>query len=122
MGAPGYSCPMRAAILREYGTTPDAGDFREPEGGGVVIDVLAAGVNPIDLRTATGALGRGEVPRVVGKEGIGRMADGRRVYFDQPEEPFGAFAERSLVSPDDVFEVPDGVEDAQALCFGIAGL
>ena len=112
---------MRAAILREYGTTPEIGEFPAPAGEGVV-EVTAGGLNPIDLRTATGALGKGEVPRVVGKEGIGRLADGRRVYFDEPVAPYGAFAERSLIDPVAAFDVPDGVEDAHALCYGIAGL
>src|SRR4051812_43510351 len=112
---------MRAAILDEYGGTPRVGDFRDAEGD-TVLDVLAAGLNPIDLRTATGALGRGEVPRVVGKEGIGRTPDGRRVYFDAPHDPFGAFAERVPVNSAEVVDVPDGVEDAHAVCYGIAGL
>jgi NADPH2:quinone reductase len=59
---------------------------------------------------------------VVGKEGIGRLPDGRRVYFDSPVAPFGAMSERALVSPDEVIDVPDGIEDAHALCYGIAGL
>ena len=112
---------MRAAILREYGTAPEFGEFREPEGA-TVVEVAAAGLNPIDLRTATGALGRGEVPHVVGKEGIGRLPDGRRVYFDQPKAPFGAFAQRSSVDPADAVEVPDAIEDGHALCYGVAGL
>ena len=112
---------MRAAVLHEYGSVPEPGEFREPEGA-TVIEVAAAGLNPIDLRTATGVLGRGEVPHVAGKEGIGRMPDGRRVYFDQPVAPFGAFAERSAVAPGEVIEVPDGVDDGHALCYGIAGL
>jgi NADPH:quinone reductase-like Zn-dependent oxidoreductase len=115
---------MRAAILHEYGATPEIGDYPEPRAGDAqaVVEVAAAGLNPIDLRTATGALGRGDVPHVVGKEGIGRLADGRRVYFDSPVAPLGAFAERTLVERDGVVEVPDGVDDAHAVCYGIAGL
>src|SRR3954464_8708182 len=74
--------PMRAAVLHEYGATPVVEDVGEPEGE-LVVDVLAAGLNPIDLRIASGTLAarRPELPSVVGSEGIGRTPDGRRVYF-----------------------------------------
>ena len=46
---------MRAAILHEYGATPEIGDYPEPRAGDgqAVVEVAAAGLNPIDLRTAT---------------------------------------------------------------------
>ena len=106
---------MRAAILREYGRVPEVGDFDDP--AGTVAEVLAAGLNPIDLRLASGELARPPLPAVVGKEGIARL-DGRRVYFDSG----GAFAERVALDPDEVVEVPDSLEDGHAVCFGIAGL
>ncbi|MEA2123758.1 MAG: hypothetical protein QOI80_540, partial [Solirubrobacteraceae bacterium] len=107
---------MRAAVLHEYGATPRVGDFAEPEGD-LVVDVLAAGLNPIDLRIASGTLParRPDLPSVVGSEGIGRTADGRRVYFSG-----AAVAERAAAS--EPLEVPDGVDDAEALAYGVAGL
>jgi NADPH2:quinone reductase len=110
---------MRAAILREYGATPEVGEWQEPEGD-LVVDVVAAGLNPIDLRMASGTLAarRTELPSVVGSEGIGRTDDGRRVYFDASS---GSFAERAAVKGDPV-EVPDGVGDAEAVAYGVAGL
>ena len=117
---------MRAAILREYGATPGIGDFDDPQPGEgrIVLDVLAAGLNPIDLRMASGQLAgrRPPLPSVVGSEGIGRTPDGRRVYFDSSVAPFGALAERTLVQDADLPEVPEGLEDAHAVCYGIAGL
>ena len=106
---------MRAAILRAYGGTPEVGEFDAPSGA--VADVLAAGLNPIDLRLASGELARPPLPAVVGKEGIARL-DGRRVYF----ESGGAFAQHVALDPAEVVEVPDGLEDGHAVCFGIAGL
>ena len=106
---------MRAAILREYGGVPEVGEFDEP--AGTVAEVLAAGLNPIDLRLASGELARPPLPAVVGKEGIARL-DGRRVYFDSG----GAFAERVALDPAEVVDVPDALEDGQAVCFGVAGL
>ena len=106
---------MRAAILREYGGVPEVGDFDDP--AGTVAEVLAAGLNPIDLRLASGELARPALPMVVGKEGIAQL-DGRRVYFDSG----GAFAERVTLDPQELVDVPDGLEDSHAVCFGVAGL
>lgn len=111
---------MRAAVLHEYGATPVVGEFADPQGD-VVVEVLAAGLNPIDLRIASGTLParRPELPCVVGSEGVGRTPDGRRVYFGSSS---GSLAERAAVPPAELVEVPDGIGDAEALAYGIAGL
>ena len=121
---------MRAAILREYDATPELGEFDAPvdgDGGdgGVAADVLAAGLNPVDLRKAAGAFPlapKPPLPSVAGWEGVARLSDGRRVYFDGPIPPHGALAERTLLDPDTLFDVPDGVDDGVAVALGIAGL
>ena len=117
---------MRAAIVREYGAVPAVDDFEDPRPADaqVVAEVTAAGLNPIDLRIASGTLAarRPGLPYVAGGEGIARLPDGRRVYFDQTVKPYGAFAERVLLEGGHGVEVPDGVEDAHAVCYGIAGL
>jgi NADPH:quinone reductase-like Zn-dependent oxidoreductase len=47
---------MRAAVLHEYGV-PSPGEFEEPTAGDnqTVVDVLAAGVNPVDVSIAAGS-------------------------------------------------------------------
>src|SRR4051794_18327460 len=120
---------MRAAVLQKLGHPPTVAEFGDPEddaaarsGDAVVLEVLAAGLNPIDLRVASGALAdrRPEVPSVVGSEGVGRTQDGRRVYFRRTVAPFGSIAERTLVPEDALVDVPDGVDDAVAVACGIA--
>jgi NADPH:quinone reductase-like Zn-dependent oxidoreductase len=117
---------MRAAILREYDTTPELGEFEDPTPGEgqVAGEVLAAGLNPVDLRIASGTFWTGAppLPSVAAKEGVARLADGRRVYFDGPVEPYGALAERVLLPVEAGFDVPDGVDDGVAVAIGIAGL
>lgn len=115
---------MRAAILNGVGATPEVGDFEAPapRDGQVTIDVVVAGVNPVDLAMASGAMGSPQIPSVVGREGVGTLPDGRRVYFSSPIAPQGSWAEQSLVDPDRVLPVPDGLEDDLAVCVGIAGL
>jgi NADPH:quinone reductase-like Zn-dependent oxidoreductase len=115
---------MRAAVLESYDQPPRPGQFEEPSGsdGAEVLEVSVAGLNPVDLYTAAGQLAtKPPLPSVAGREGIGTL-DGRRVYFDAPEPPFGSIAERTLVPGDALIDVPDGVADADAVSFGIAGL
>ena len=118
---------MRAAILREYDATPELGEFDDPVAAGdaVVADVLAAGLNPVDIRKAAGVFPlapKPPLPSVAGWEGIARLEDGSRVYFVDPPPPHGALAERTLVDLPATHPVPEGVDDGVAVALGIAGL
>ncbi|ADB52458.1 quinone oxidoreductase family protein [Conexibacter woesei] len=116
---------MNAAVVEEYGT-PRYRAFEEPVAGEgqLVVEVEAAGLNPVDQAKAAGRFysGRAPLPFVAGGEGAGIVAGGRRVYFDAPVAPFGSMADRSLVNAADAIDVPDGVEPALAVAVGIAGL
>lgn len=115
---------MRAAVLHEYGV-PRADDFEEPSAGPeqAVVQVLAAGLNPVDVAICSGRFyaGKPPLPSVAGREGVG-MLDGARVYFDAPVVPFGSMAERALVDPRSTYPVPDEVADGVAVALGISGL
>jgi len=88
-----------------------------------VVEVLAAGLNPVDAAICAGRFyaGRPPLPSVAGREGVG-LLDGARVYFDAPIAPFGSMAQRSLVDPASALPVPDGVSDGMAVALGISGL
>jgi NADPH:quinone reductase-like Zn-dependent oxidoreductase len=115
---------MRAAVLHEYGV-PRADHFDEPraEADQAVVEVLAAGLNPVDAAICAGAFyaGRPPLPSVAGREGVG-LLEGERVYFDMPIAPFGSIAERALIDPRGTYRVPDGVDDGVAVALGISGL
>jgi NADPH:quinone reductase-like Zn-dependent oxidoreductase len=115
---------MRAAVLHEYGV-PSEDEFQEPsaEPGQAVVDVLAAGLNPVDVSICAGRFyaGKPPLPSVAGREGVG-MLGGARVYFDAPIAPFGSMAERALVDPRATYPLPDGVPDGVAVGLGISGL
>ena len=112
---------MRAAIISERGAPPVFGEFREPEPreGAVLIDVDTAGLGGWDV---LGAYRLGvEYPCVIRGEGVGRDPEGRRVYFGERSVlPFGAWAERTLVPAEEVWAVPDNVDDKTAISMGIA--
>ncbi|HSZ05405.1 MAG TPA: zinc-binding dehydrogenase [Solirubrobacteraceae bacterium] len=115
---------MRAAVLHEYGV-PGVDEFEEPSAGPeqALVDVLAAGVNPVDTAICAGRFyaGKPPLPSVAGREGVG-LLDGSRVYFDAPIAPFGSMAERALINPASTYAVPDGVSDGVAVALGISGL
>lgn len=116
---------MHAAVIHETGGVPAIEEFEEPAGDGneVVVEIELAGLNPIDLWMADGDLGRDypAKPYVAGLEGIGRVNGGPLAYFGGATNPFGSFAPKALVKSDRLIELPEGVDPAQALAFGIAG-
>ncbi len=117
---------MRAAILRAYGTPPEPGDFDEPSAGDgeVVVEVEAAGLNPVDLASTSGSFYRGNppLPSVPGLEGVGRTPDGQRVYFEEAIQPHGSMAERALVAAGAPISLPEDLDAGLALALGIAGM
>jgi NADPH2:quinone reductase len=66
----------------------------------IVVEVCAAGVNPFDVMAGSGRFYAkpGPLPCVVGLDGVGRLADGRRVYFAATVAPYGAAAPLAPVS------------------------
>jgi NADPH:quinone reductase-like Zn-dependent oxidoreductase len=117
---------MRAAIIREYGTVPEVGEFDEPTAGDgeVVVEVLAGALNPVDILMASGNFHQPvpDPPYVPGREGVGRTEDGTRAYFENPVGPFGPLAERALAKRESLVPLPEAIDDDLATCFGVAGL
>src|ERR1043166_7542409 len=110
------------------GERPIYGEFAEPQAtaGAQVVEVRAAALSGLDRAIARRLhyLKMPDGPFVVGREGVARERDGRRIYFNvnAPVGPFGSMAERSLIDPKFSFPVPDGVADDVAAALGNAGL
>jgi NADPH:quinone reductase len=118
----------RAARLVEYGSPLRVEDvtLAEPAPGEVLVTLDYAGVNPVDRYAALGRVALdGPVPRTLGGEAAGRLADGTRVLAygaGLGSIRDGVFATAAVVPRDAVFEVPDGVDQAVAASMGVAGL
>src|SRR5438034_6516227 len=110
---------MRAARLHELGGVPQVDEVDAPEGPHLVA-VAAAALNPIDIAIGSGRFygGSPEPPYVVGSEAVGTAPDGRRVWVRSN----GVLAEQAVASPEQTFELPEGVDDSTALACGIAGI
>jgi NADPH:quinone reductase len=121
---------VRAAIVSEFGKPPELGERPDPgDGDGrVVLEVLAAPLNPVDIAVGSGRYFAGHplLPYVPGCEAVGRVegrdgllyafGDGLGVGRD------GALAERAAVRRDTLVPVPSPAEPALAAALGIAGL
>jgi NADPH2:quinone reductase len=117
---------MKAAVIREFGRLPELADFPEPEprAGQVVLDVEAAGMNPVEIAIASGAFygPRPALPMIAGREGVGRRRDGRRAVFGACIAPYGSFATQALVDEEVLVEIPDDIDGATAVALWTAGL
>ncbi len=125
---------MRAALISELGSPPAIGDrpdSDDPEKA--LVELRAAALNPVDLTVGAGRfpLGHPPLPYVPGVEGVGtvvrsaRFSAGTRVYACGSGLGIGTdgtFAERFAAPEASLYEVPDGVDDAQAVAYGTAGL
>jgi NADPH:quinone reductase-like Zn-dependent oxidoreductase len=98
-------------------------EFDEPrtKAGAELIFVNAGGGSPTELMRAAGMYGAFAPPCIVGGEGVGRLADGRRVYFGHSLSPYGAWADMTVVPEAEVWPLPDDVSDGQAIALGISG-
>jgi len=117
---------VRAAVITELGRPPEPADRAEPAGE-AIYEISAVSLNPIDINVGAGRYfaGHPELPYVPCCEGVGRAADGTRVYlFGYPIglSSDGLLSERAAAPPDLGIPIPDGVSDEIAVSCGIAGM
>jgi NADPH2:quinone reductase len=118
---------MRAIQLTRFGGPEvlDVAEVPDPQppadGHLLLLDVEAAGVNYADTHAVENSyLSRQTLPMIPGSEVLGRLPDGRRVCgFTKGT---GGYAEKALVRPTDVFEVPEDMPATTALSLLVQGL
>jgi NADPH:quinone reductase-like Zn-dependent oxidoreductase len=106
---------MHAAVVRSFDQPPRYETYDTPEPTGAheaLVDVLAVGLHP---RVRTGASGThysssGTLPMIPGIDGVGRLADGRRVYFVSADDAWGSLAERAVVDLRRMVTLPENVD------------
>src|SRR5437868_3548396 len=130
---------MRAYVLTRYGGA-DAMELHTlpkpvPGPQDVLIQVYAAGLNPIDIKIREGKLRvirRYPLPIIAGSELSGviiatgsqvtRLAEGDRVFARVETAVLGAFAEFAVVREDLVAKMPSTVDFTTAAGVPLAGL
>jgi NADPH:quinone reductase-like Zn-dependent oxidoreductase len=117
---------MKAAIVMEAGKTPVYGDFKDPVPANreVQVTVSAAALSNVVKSRASGThySSSGQLPFVVGIDGVGRLEDGRRVYFVLPKAPFGAMSEKTVIRPSQCVSLPDDLDDVTAAAIANPGM
>ena len=106
---------MHAAVVRSFDHPPryESFDTPVPEGPDeVLVDVLAVGLHP---RVRTDAAGRhytstGTLPLIPGIDGVGRLPDGRRIYFVVPDGTWGSMADQAVVDLRRTVTLPEDVD------------
>jgi NADPH:quinone reductase-like Zn-dependent oxidoreductase len=130
---------MRAYVLKHYGG-PDGSlltDFPAPtpRPRDILVEVRAAGLNPVDFKFRQGklrAILRPKLPLVLGNELAGeviavgshvkRFRVGDRIFARVAKERAGAFAEQAGVEEDDAAYMPRNLDFTAAAAVPLAGL
>jgi NADPH:quinone reductase-like Zn-dependent oxidoreductase len=109
---------MNAAVLHAFDQLPQFEEFPEPvtEKDEVIVQVQAAALKPIDKQIASGShyTSPRKLPVVCGIDGVGHLEDGARVFFGGPRSPYGAMAQRTVVSRQRCFPLPQDLDDVTA--------
>jgi len=117
---------MKAAVVTSAGMVPTFGEFQSPppREGLEVVTVTAAALTNLTKGRAAGShySADNQYPFVPGVDGVGILADGRRVYFAMPEAPFGTMAEQTLVDPRRTITLPDNLDDVAAAALANPGM
>lgn len=116
---------MKAAVVRQAGQLPVYAEMPDPLPlpGENRVTVCAAAISQVAKGRVSGQhySASRHFPFVAGIDGVGRLDDGRRVYFALPREPFGSMAERSVVAADHCVALPDDIDDVTAAAIANPG-
>ncbi len=130
---------MRAYVLKHYGG-PEGSLLMDvpaptPRPRDILVEVRAAGLNPVDFKFRQGklrAILRPKLPFVLGNELAGeviavgsdvtRFRAGDRVFARVAKDRAGAFAERACVDEGDAAHMPRNLDFAAAAAVPLAGL
>lgn len=117
---------MKAAVVEAYDRDPHYAEFADPVAGDgeTVVRVAAAGLHPIVRSLANGTHygSAGILPFIPGVDGVGKLADGKRVYFGATRPPYGTFAERSITRSALCVPLPDAMDDITAAVLANPGM
>lgn len=130
---------MRALVLSRYGG-PECTALADvpqpsPKAGEMLVQVHAAGLNPLDFKTRSGGLKiirNYPLPMVMGNElsgvvdavgpGVRRFAKGDRVFARVDKDSMGAFAEYAVIHEDHAARMPASLDFPSAAAVPLAAL
>ena len=109
---------MNAAVVTSFAEPPRYLQFEVPQpmtDDEVLVDVLAVGLHPRTRTDAAGAhyTSTRTLPMIPGIDGVGRLPDGKRIYFVASDDMIGTMAEKAVVDVRRSIELPDDVDVAK---------
>jgi NADPH:quinone reductase-like Zn-dependent oxidoreductase len=117
---------MKAAVVRTAEHPPVFGEYPDPAEvqGEVIVKVAASALSHLTRSRAAGKhySSTADVNLVPGVDGVGRLPDGRRVYFIFPSAPFGAMGQLSRVKENQCVSIPDEVDDVTMAAIAIPAM
>ena len=133
---------MKAILLTEKGHWPTLADWPNPIPtlGQTVVKLQAAALNHRDVWISKGQYAGIVAPCILGSDGAGELADGRRVIInpgigwhdDTPAQPadyhvlgmpaHGTFAEYVAIDATQIFDIPTHLDFESAAALPLAGL
>ncbi|MGH8460104.1 MAG: quinone oxidoreductase family protein [Stenotrophobium sp.] len=116
---------MKAAVVEAFDRPPRYRDFDDSAAldDEVIVSVLAAAKSQLVQAQAGGKHYSSPMPPFVpGVDGVGRLANGQRVYFAFPRMPVGAMAERVAVKSAYTVALPDDLDDITAAAIANPGM
>jgi len=115
---------MQAAVVNVRGQAPKYQSFSDPvpADGEVLVHVHAVGLHPVVKAIAGGAhySATETGPAIPGIDGVGALADGRRVYFGFVRKPWGTMAE--LAAAARCIPIPHDLDEAAAAAIANPGM
>ncbi|HEX3471472.1 MAG TPA: zinc-binding alcohol dehydrogenase family protein [Silvibacterium sp.] len=109
---------MNAAVVEAFDRPPRYATFTDPvpTEKELLVEVTAAALHPIVRALANGTHygSSGNLPFVPGVDGVGRLSDGRRVYYGRTNDTYGTLAERSITQSWLTVPLPDSLDDVTA--------
>jgi len=108
---------MKAAVVETFDHPPRYRDFVSPLplADEVLVLSTASAMSQLTRAQASGKhYSSGKPPLVPGADGVGRLANGQRVYFAFPRAPVGAMAEQVAVKAAYTVALPDDIDDVTA--------
>ena len=126
---------MKALLLKDKGQwnkmTVEEIDTPSPGKGEVLVKIHAAGLNPVDYKTATHGNPNWEYPHILGLDGAGIIEDvgedvsiwkpGDRVVYHGDLMKKGTFAEYAITSAHTISSLPDAISFENAAAIPTAG-
>ncbi|MGB6483473.1 MAG: zinc-binding alcohol dehydrogenase family protein [Candidatus Acidiferrales bacterium] len=106
---------MNAAVVHTFNAPPRYTSFSDPIAASneVIVSVCAAGLHRVVKSLASGVHygSTGALPLIPGVDGVGRLKDGKRVYFGVSRSSFGTFAQYCVTEGSFCLPIPDALDD-----------